>query len=92
MVVTTKASANREARTSLATGRLRFDRLHWGSRLTAAGLGLLRVERREWYSDGSDGGDTVSTEAVAARRHAGRHLPAIGWNNTTGNSQLALAA
>jgi purine nucleoside phosphorylase len=31
---------------------------------------------------------TVSTEAVAARRHAGRHLPAIGWNNTTGNSQL----
>jgi hypothetical protein len=38
------------------------------------------------------GGDTVSTEAVAARRHAGRHLPAIGWNNTTGNSQLALAA
>ena len=38
------------------------------------------------------GGDTVSTEAVAARRHAGRHLPAIGWNKTTGNSQLALAA
>jgi hypothetical protein len=44
------------------------------------------------YNDGTDGGDTVSTEAVAARRHAGRHLPAIGWNNTTGNSQLALAA
>jgi len=34
----------------------------------------------------------ISTEAVAARRHAGPHLPAIGWNNTTGNSQLALAA
>ena len=40
----------------------------------------------------SNGGDTVSTEAVAARRHAGPHLPVIGWNNTTGNSQLALAA
>ena len=42
--------------------------------------------------DRTNGGDTVSTEAVAARRHAGPHLPAIGWNNTTGNSQLALAA
>lgn len=26
----------------------------------------------------TNGGDTVSTEAVAARRHAGPHLPAIG--------------
>src|ERR1700752_329943 len=25
------------------------------------------------------GGDTVSTEAVAARRHAGTHLPATWW-------------
>jgi hypothetical protein len=38
------------------------------------------------------GGETVSTETVAARRHAGTHLPATWWNNTTGNSQLALAA
>ena len=59
---------------------------------TAASLGFLPVVLGEWYSDGSQGGDTVSTEAVAARRHAGRHLPAIGWNKTTGNSQLALAA
>ena len=39
-----------------------------------------------------DGGDTVSTEAVATRRHAGRHLPAIGWKNRTANTELALAA
>jgi len=76
----------------LARGGLRLDRLGWSSRLTAGSLGFLPVMRGEWYSDGSNGGDTVSTEAVAARRHAGRHLPAIGWNNTTGNSQLALAA
>jgi len=38
------------------------------------------------------GGDTVSTEAVATRRHAGRHLPAIGWKTRTANQQLALAA
>ena len=41
---------------------------------------------------GTNGGETVSTEAVASRRHAGRHLPAIGWNITTANTQLALAA
>ena len=52
----------------------------------------LAAEPPGWYPYGPNGGDTVSTEAVAARRHAGRHLPAIGWNNTTGNSQLALAA
>jgi hypothetical protein len=40
----------------------------------------------------TNGGETVSTEAVASRRHAGRHLPAIGWNITTANTQLALAA
>jgi len=40
----------------------------------------------------TSGGDTVSTEAVAARRHAGRHLPAIGWKNTDANNNLALAA
>src|SRR5579872_63816 len=39
-----------------------------------------------------DGGDTVSTEAVATRRHAGRHLPAIGWKYRTANTELALAA
>jgi hypothetical protein len=38
------------------------------------------------------GGDTVSTEAVATRRHAGRHLPAIGWKTRTANQPLALAA
>jgi len=38
------------------------------------------------------GGDTVSTEAVATRRHAGRHLPAIGWKTRTANQQLAMAA
>ena len=47
---------------------------------------------RECYPRSTNGGDTVSTEAVAARRHAGYHSPAIGWNKTTGNSQLALAA
>src|SRR6266481_2096317 len=26
-----------------------------------------------------EGGDTVSTEAVAARRHAGTHLPVTWW-------------
>jgi hypothetical protein len=41
---------------------------------------------------GTNGGETVSTEAVASRRHAGRHLPVIGWNITTANTQLALAA
>jgi len=40
----------------------------------------------------ANGGDTVSTEAVAARRHAGRHLPAIGWKNLTANTEFALAA
>jgi hypothetical protein len=29
--------------------------------------------------EGSTGGDTVSTEAVAARRHAGTHLPVTWW-------------
>src|SRR6266849_4112372 len=38
------------------------------------------------------GGDSVSTKAVATRRHAGRHLPAIGWKNRTANTELALAA
>src|SRR6516225_9337827 len=28
---------------------------------------------------GSQGGDTVSTEAVASRRHAGGHPPVTGW-------------
>jgi len=28
---------------------------------------------------GMDGGDTVSTEAVASRRHAGGQPPATGW-------------
>jgi len=37
-------------------------------------------------------GLSLSTETVAARRHAGTHLPETWWNNTTGNSQLALAA
>jgi DNA-binding transcriptional LysR family regulator len=32
----------------------------------------------ECYHGRTNGGDTVSTEAVAARRHAGRHLPVIG--------------
>src|SRR5579862_6646963 len=46
-----------------------------------------------WYNlVQSNGGDTVSTEAVATRRHAGRHLPAIGWKNRTANTELALAA
>src|SRR5579859_4396262 len=31
--------------------------------------------KMDWYS----GGDTVSTEAVAARRHAGTHLPVTWW-------------
>ena len=35
-----------------------------------------------WYSIYSNGGETVSTEAVAARRHAGLHLPAIEWKQT----------
>src|SRR5579859_3210933 len=31
--------------------------------------------KMDWYS----GGDSVSTEAVAARRHAGTHLPVTWW-------------
>ena len=31
--------------------------------------------KMDWYL----GGDTVSTEAVAARRHAGTHLPVTWW-------------
>ena len=38
------------------------------------------------------GGDTVSTEAVATRRHAGSHLPATWWKTRNANTQLALAA
>src|SRR5262249_38451227 len=38
------------------------------------------------------GGDTVSTEAVATRRHAGTHLPATWWKTRTANNNLALAA
>jgi len=34
----------------------------------------------------------LMTEAVATRRHAGRHLPAIGWKTRTANTELALAA
>jgi len=38
------------------------------------------------------GGDTVSTEAVAARRHAGTHLPVTWWKlempTTTWHLQL----
>jgi len=52
----------------------------------------LAADRGGCYSSISNGGDTVSTEVVAARRHAGLHLPVIEWNKTTGNSQLALAA
>jgi hypothetical protein len=37
-----------------------------------------REYRRRVKMDSTNGGDTVSTEAVAARRHAGPHLPAIG--------------
>jgi len=59
--------------------------------LDVLGDGLASV-RAGWYSIRTNGGETVSTEAVAARRHAGRHLPAIGWNITTANTQLALAA
>jgi hypothetical protein len=32
-------------------------------------------DKMDWYS----GGDSVSTEAVAARRHAGTHLPVTWW-------------
>ena len=39
-----------------------------------------------------DGGDTVSTEAVATRRHAGTHLPVTWWKTRTANNNLALAA
>jgi hypothetical protein len=39
-----------------------------------------------------EGGDTVSTEAVATRRHAGTHLPATWWKTRTANNNLALAA
>lgn len=38
------------------------------------------------------GGDTVSTEAVATRRHAGTHLPVTWWKTRTANNNLALAA
>src|SRR5208337_3419539 len=38
------------------------------------------------------GGDTVSTEAVAPRRHAGNHLPATWWKTRNANNNLALAA
>jgi hypothetical protein len=55
------------------------------ARFRAPSAGVLKYEV-------TDGGDTVSTEAVAARRHAGRHLPAIGWNSITANQPLALAA
>jgi hypothetical protein len=40
----------------------------------------------------SEGGDTVSTEAVATRRHAGTHLPVTWWKTRTANNNLALAA
>ena len=36
---------------------------------------LSRSAKMELYR----GGDTVSTEAVAARRHAGTHLPVTWW-------------
>src|SRR5260370_30972052 len=42
--------------------------------------------------DSHGGGDTVSTEAVAARRHAGAHLPVTWWEldipTTTSHLQL----
>jgi len=49
---------------------------------------VLRLAGAGWYSGVSDGGDTVSTETAAARRHAGRHVPAIAWKNN--NWQLTV--
>ena len=49
---------------------------------------LRRSAKMELYR----GGDTVSTEAVAARRHAGSHLPVTWWKTRNANNNLALAA
>ncbi len=49
---------------------------------------LRRSAKMELYQ----GGDTVSTEAVAARRHAGSHLPVTWWKTRNANNNLALAA
>ena len=48
--------------------------------------------RRSAKMDLYRGGDTVSTEAVAARRHAGSHLPVTWWKTRNANNNLALAA
>ena len=47
------------------------------SRVAASCCRRLARPMIEWRSD--TGGDTVSTEAVAARRHAGTHLAATWW-------------
>jgi hypothetical protein len=49
----------------------------WGAEKTAAKGGKLRVELRGKIK--AQGGDPVSTEAVASRRHAGGQPPVIGW-------------
>ena len=53
---------------------------------------LPRKLRRSAKMDLYRGGDTVSTEAVAARRHAGTHLPVTWWKTRNANNNLALAA
>ena len=39
-----------------------------------------------------DGGVTVSTELLAAKRHAGVRAPVIAWKNIIANNNLAYAA
>jgi hypothetical protein len=40
----------------------------------------------------TSGGVTVSTEMLAAKRHAGAHTPVIACKTTIANQQMAYAA
>jgi len=60
----------------------------WGVLWLTSSPELSRSAKMDLYR----GGDTVSTEAVAARRHAGSHLPVTWWKTRNANNNLALAA
>ena len=69
-------------------GKEEFYGGHKTERVTRRSQTLSQSAKMESYG----GGDTVSTEAVAARRHAGTHLPVTWWKlempTTTWHLQL----
>src|SRR5690348_4931726 len=63
---------------SLAQAQMRTHRT-WVKSYTCAADCEKRCTAWHGKIEEHEGGDTVSTEAVAARRHAGTHLPVTWW-------------